>query len=100
MGKSVVICTRAPLASILQTGIFLLYTLGVALLRPHRFPDSSRGSPDSWLGVVAPRAVGHGPFHHVIFLVLGTIFMGLATPTEAGALGAMGALVLAAMHRG
>jgi tripartite ATP-independent transporter DctM subunit len=34
----------------------------------------------------------------LIFLVLGTIFTGLATPTEAGAMGAVGALVLAAMH--
>jgi TRAP-type mannitol/chloroaromatic compound transport system permease large subunit len=35
----------------------------------------------------------------LIFLVLGTIFMGLATPTEAGAMGAVGAMVLAAMNR-
>ena len=35
----------------------------------------------------------------LIFLVLGTIFLGLATPTEAGALGAVGALLLAGMHR-
>ena len=31
--------------------------------------------------------------------MLGTIFMGLATPTEAGAMGAVGAMVLAALHR-
>ncbi len=35
----------------------------------------------------------------LIFLVLGTIFIGLATPTEGGAMGAVGALVLAAMNR-
>jgi tripartite ATP-independent transporter DctM subunit len=35
----------------------------------------------------------------LIFLVLGTIFLGIATPTEGGALGAAGALVLAALHR-
>ncbi|MEZ5890078.1 MAG: TRAP transporter large permease subunit [Xanthobacteraceae bacterium] len=35
----------------------------------------------------------------LIFLVLGTIFLGLATPTEAGALGAVGALLLAGMQR-
>lgn len=33
----------------------------------------------------------------LIFLVLGTIFLGLATPTEGGAMGAVGAMVLAAM---
>src|SRR5262249_19215022 len=32
----------------------------------------------------------------LIFLVLGTIFIGLATPTEGGAMGAVGALALAA----
>jgi TRAP-type mannitol/chloroaromatic compound transport system permease large subunit len=33
----------------------------------------------------------------LIFLVLGTIFIGLATPTEGGAMGATGALLLAAV---
>ena len=31
----------------------------------------------------------------LIFLVLGTIFLGLATPTEGGAMGALGAIILA-----
>ena len=35
----------------------------------------------------------------LILLVLGSIFGGLATPTEAGALGAIGAMVLAAINR-
>jgi len=35
----------------------------------------------------------------LIFLVLGTIFIGLATPTEGGAMGATGALVMALMRR-
>jgi TRAP-type mannitol/chloroaromatic compound transport system permease large subunit len=35
----------------------------------------------------------------LIFLVLGTIFIGVATPTEGGAMGAMGALVLALIKR-
>ena len=34
----------------------------------------------------------------LIFLVLGTIFLGVATPTEGGAMGACGALVLAALR--
>jgi TRAP-type mannitol/chloroaromatic compound transport system permease large subunit len=33
----------------------------------------------------------------LIFLVLGTIFLGVATPTEGGAMGALGALILAGM---
>jgi tripartite ATP-independent transporter DctM subunit len=35
----------------------------------------------------------------LIFLVLGTIFLGIATPTEGGAMGAVGALALAALKR-
>ncbi|UGQ45693.1 TRAP transporter large permease [Massilia endophytica] len=35
----------------------------------------------------------------LIFLVLGTIFIGVATPTEGGGMGAMGAILLALMNR-
>jgi tripartite ATP-independent transporter DctM subunit len=35
----------------------------------------------------------------LIFLVLGTIFLGIATPTEGGAMGAAGSLILAMMKR-
>jgi len=35
----------------------------------------------------------------LIFLVLGTIFLGIATPTEGGAMGAMGALIMAFARR-
>jgi TRAP-type mannitol/chloroaromatic compound transport system permease large subunit len=35
----------------------------------------------------------------LIFLVLGTIFLGIATPTEGGAMGAVGALVMATANR-
>jgi tripartite ATP-independent transporter DctM subunit len=35
----------------------------------------------------------------LIFLVLGTIFIGIATPTEGGGMGALGALILALLNR-
>jgi len=35
----------------------------------------------------------------LIFLVLGTIFLGVATPTEGGAMGAVGALIMAVLRR-
>ncbi len=35
----------------------------------------------------------------LIFLVLGTIFLGVATPTEGGAMGALGALIMALMRK-
>jgi tripartite ATP-independent transporter DctM subunit len=42
---------------------------------------------------------GMVPSLALIFIVLGTIFMGLATATEAGAMGVIGAFVLAALNR-
>jgi len=86
--------------SILQTAIFLLFTLGVALLRPQWVPPlpeearTVRGWP-----LVKRVMWGMLPSIVLIFLVLGTLFMGLATPTEAGALGAIGGMVLAALHK-
>lgn len=53
-----------------------------------------------WLSALARRvAFVLVPPLILIFLVLGTIFLGVATPTEGGALGATGALVLAAARR-
>ena len=39
------------------------------------------------------------PRRALIVVVLGSIFAGVATPTEAGALGSVGAMVLAVMNR-
>ena len=86
--------------SLMQTAIFLLFTLGVAVLRPQWVPPLP---PEARTlhGAALIRKVLWGmlPSIVLIFLVLGTLFMGLATPTEAGALGALGGVVLAALHR-
>lgn len=53
-----------------------------------------------WLSEIAERVVFVMiPPLFLIFLVLGTIFIGLATPTEGGAMGAVGALVMALSRR-
>lgn len=82
--------------SILQILLFMLFILGVSIFAPHKVPPlppealSPRGWPLYWrvLKGMVPSIV-------LIFLVLGTIFLGLATPTEAGAMGAVGAVGLA-----
>ncbi|MDE2594955.1 MAG: TRAP transporter large permease subunit [Burkholderiales bacterium] len=101
LGKSVGDMYKGAIGpSMLQVGIFLLYTLGVAIFRPHWVPPLppearlARGW-SLWSKVLR----GMIPSIVLIFLVLGTLFLGLATPTEAGALGAVGALLLAAGHR-
>ncbi|MEO8804819.1 MAG: TRAP transporter large permease subunit [Burkholderiaceae bacterium] len=53
-----------------------------------------------WLSLLARRVTFVlMPPLFLIFLVLGTIYLGLATPTEGGALGALGALAMAAARR-
>ncbi|MBN9583072.1 MAG: TRAP transporter large permease subunit [Afipia sp.] len=86
--------------SILQVVIFLLYIVGLSILRPNTMPPlpESAREPMSWK-LISRVLWGMIPSIVLIFLVLGTIGLGLATPTEAGAMGAVGAMVLAAMHR-
>ena len=86
--------------SVAQILIFMAFILVVSLLAPHRVPPlppearTLRGWPLLWTitrGIVPSLAL--------IFLVLGTIFLGLATPTEAGAMGVVGAIALAVANR-
>ncbi|NYT64957.1 TRAP transporter large permease subunit [Alcaligenaceae bacterium] len=59
----------------------------------------NRGLRLNWLSEIAERVTFVMiPPLFLIFLVLGTIFIGVATPTEGGAMGAVGALVMAVMR--
>jgi tripartite ATP-independent transporter DctM subunit len=86
--------------SILQIVLFALYTFFLSRIRPDYLPPvpESDLTLKGWalwkkclMGII-PSAV-------LIFLVLGTIMTGIATPTESGAMGAMGALLLAWLRR-
>jgi tripartite ATP-independent transporter DctM subunit len=82
------------------TGLYVLYVLGVTLVKPAAAPAlPAAARPLRGLALARRAAVSMLPPLILIFLVLGTIFLGIATPTEGGALGAAGALVLAALHR-
>ena len=86
--------------SILQILLFLGFIALVALFAPHKVPPLPPEAlvPRGWS--LYWRVIrGMVPSIVLIFLVLGTIFMGLATPTEAGAMGAVGAVVLAVINR-
>jgi tripartite ATP-independent transporter DctM subunit len=86
--------------SIVQILLFCLFIFVVSQFRPAYVPAlpaaarTLRGWPLSRkiLWGVVPSLV-------LIFLVLGTILMGVATPTEGGAMGAVGAVALAAVQR-
>jgi len=85
--------------SILQIVLFILFIAGVSIFAPHKVPPlppealGERGWPLYWRVIK-----GMVPSIVLIFLVLGTIFMGLATPTEAGAMGTVGAIFLAMIN--
>lgn len=86
--------------SILQVLIFLGFIFILSIVRPKDvppLPPEARGELNAAL--VLRVLWGMVPSVVLIFLVLGTLFLGLATPTEAGALGVVGAMVLAALHR-
>ncbi|HYF58793.1 MAG TPA: TRAP transporter large permease subunit [Burkholderiaceae bacterium] len=86
--------------SIAQILIFLAYILVLSLIRPQSMPPLPPEARTQRGWVLWRRVLwGMVPSIVLIFLVLGTIFLGVATPTEAGAMGAVGALVLAALHR-
>jgi tripartite ATP-independent transporter DctM subunit len=86
--------------SIVQVLIFILYIVVLSFLRPNAMPPlpPEAREPLNWK-LVRRVLWGMIPSIVLIFLVLGTIGMGLATPTEAGAMGAVGAMALAALHR-
>jgi tripartite ATP-independent transporter DctM subunit len=90
----------AMIPGLVLTGLYVLYVLGVTLVQPAAAPALPLAArPLRGLALARRAAVSMLPPLILIFLVLGTIFLGIATPTEGGALGAVGALVLAALHR-
>src|SRR6516165_8501292 len=85
--------------SVFQIMLFAGYTFLLGLIKPSHVPPVpiEARTLTGWalwkkclMGII-PSAV-------LIFVVLGTMMLGLATPTEAGAMGAVGAIVLAAIH--
>ncbi len=90
----------ALVPSLVLTGLYALYIFLVSLVYPDAvpaIPEAERQPRDRALLLRALKALV--PAIVLLFLVIGTIFMGLATPTEAAAMGALGALALAAANR-
>ena len=79
--------------------LYAFYAVGVAVIWPDAAPALPEDTRDIPVGQLL-RRVGLVmlPPLILILLVLGSIFAGLATPTEAGALGAVGAILLAAAN--
>jgi tripartite ATP-independent transporter DctM subunit len=89
----------ALLPGLLLVGLYIGYMVGVAMLRPEAapaIPEGERPPHDLrfWLRVLRVLLPPLG----LIVAVLGSILYGVATPTEAASVGAVGALLLAAMQ--
>jgi tripartite ATP-independent transporter DctM subunit len=82
------------------SGLLAIYVLFVALVRPRSAPALPLSERQLTGATLARRVlVALVPPLVLILLVLGSIFTGVATPTEGGALGAVGAMALAFMNR-
>jgi len=79
---------------LLLAGLMILYVVGAARLRPALAPPSPERI--TW-AMRLQTLVRVAPALTLILLVLGTIYTGIATPTEAAAVGALGAMLVVAL---
>ena len=87
----------AVFPGVLLGGLYILYILLYGWLRPEKAPAAEH-EPVDWQAIWdLIRAILPPAF--LILAVLGSIFFGLATPTEAAGVGAAGALLLATWKR-
>lgn len=86
----------ALIPGLMIAGMFALHIIMVAIFKPEAAPALPLSVREIQGKELALRVIKVLiPPLALIFLVLGSIFWGIATPTEAGALGALGAILLA-----
>jgi tripartite ATP-independent transporter DctM subunit len=85
---------------IMLAGMYAIYCGGIAIFKPEMAPALPKEARNLTGKALLIRVVlVLMPPLVLILLVLGSILAGIATPTEAGALGAIGAMGLAALNR-
>ena len=90
----------ALIPGVLLAGLYAVYAAVIAFLRPQEAPALPAEERNLPPGEMAKRVgLVMLPPLLLILVVLGSIFAGIATPTEAGALGAVGAMILAALNK-
>lgn len=91
----------ALIPGFMLAGLYMIYVVGRSILNPSVAPKPT----EEELGDIPPGGVAlmmltsFFPLAILILSVLGAILFGLATPSEAAAIGAFGGLVLAALYR-
>jgi tripartite ATP-independent transporter DctM subunit len=90
----------ALLPGFLLAGLYVVYVITRAIINPKLTPPLPKEESNvPWSKAFLLLAQAFVPLAVLIFAVLGSILFGLATPTEAAAVGALGSLVLAAAYR-
>ncbi|HWP35901.1 MAG TPA: TRAP transporter large permease subunit [Thermodesulfobacteriota bacterium] len=100
-GQSVVqLYAAAFLPGLLLSGLYLVYVAVRCFLQPELGPPLPKSERDyPFWQIVLMFLTSVAPITLLIAAVLGTIVFGLAAPTEAASMGAIGALVLSAAYR-
>ena len=89
----------AIMPGLMLVGIYIVYILVVAFLKPDVAPALKPEEGIKYGASVRKALLAIIPPLTLIVLVLGSIFAGVATPTESASLGALGSVILAAMYR-
>ena len=90
----------ALIPGFLLAGLYMGYVVARAILNPSLMPKLPRSETSlPFMKVVWMLLTAFFPLAFLILSVLGAILFGLATPTEAAAIGSMGGLLLAAGYR-
>lgn len=84
---------------LLMAGLFMLYIMLACGLYPALAPREKSADPTPLLVKIKLTLTALLPPIFLIFMVLGTLFLGWATPTEAAACGSAGTLLLAFAYR-
>ncbi len=101
-GVSIVrLYAAALLPGLVLVGLYLVYVIGRSILQPSSAPRPTDDEvPDvPWPQLSWMLFTSFFPLAVLILSVLGSILFGLATPTEAASIGALGGIVLAVLYR-
>ena len=78
--------------------LYMIYIMALGVIRPEMVPGRPSGQEALTWKEIAGAFLSTVPTFGLILVVLGSIFFGIATPTEASGLGAAGAMILAAAN--
>jgi len=101
LGISVVaLFMAAVIPGVILSTLFIMYAVIRCQINPSLGPPLPKEMwPESKWAVIKEFLFGVVPLGFVVFAALGTILVGIATPTEAAAMGSSGAIILCLLYR-